>query len=115
MVPHIAGWRRGTMPEYPDAAYCTITPDWVCGVLSPSTRRLDKGKKRDVYAREGVSYLWFVDPAARMLEVFELREGHWLLLATFVDDAPVSLQPFDAITFSLGSLWPEVIAGGEGG
>ncbi|MCY3873772.1 MAG: Uma2 family endonuclease [Rhodobacteraceae bacterium] len=111
VVPDLAGWRRETMPEYPDAAYCTIAPDWVCEVLSPSTRRLDVNEKRALYAREGVGHLWFVDPDARTLEAFELREGQWLLLATLADDAPVSLPPFDAITFPLDALWPEVIAG----
>ena len=111
VVPDLAGWRRETMPEYPDAAYCTIAPDWVCEVLSSSTRRLDLNEKRSFYAREGVGHLWFVDPDARTLEAFELREGHWLLLATLADDAPVSLPPFDAITFPLDALWPEVIAG----
>ncbi|MDE2791583.1 MAG: Uma2 family endonuclease [Paracoccaceae bacterium] len=113
VVPDLVGWRRETMPEYPDAAYCTIAPDWVCEVLSPSTRRLDKSEKRDLYAREGVRHLWFVDPDARTLEAFELREGLWLLLATLADDVPVSLPPFDAITFPLDALWPEVIAGAE--
>ena len=111
VVPDLAGWRRETMPEYPDAAYCTIAPDWVCEVLSPSTRRLDQIEKRDLYAREGVGYLWFVDPDARTLEAFALPEGQWLLLATLADDAPVSLPPFDAITFPLDALWPEVVAG----
>ena len=104
VVPDLAGWRRETMPEYPDAAYCTIAPDWVCEVLSPSTRRLDQSEKRDLYAREGVHCLWFVDPDARMLEAFELREGHWLLLATLVDDATVSLPPFEAIAFPLDAF-----------
>ncbi len=111
VVPDIAGWRRETMPEYPDAAYFTIASDWVCEVLSPSTRRLDQGEKRDLYAREGVRHLWFVDPDARTLEAFELRERQWLLLATLVGDAPVSLPPFDAIAFPLDALWPDVSAG----
>ncbi|MDE2792149.1 MAG: Uma2 family endonuclease [Paracoccaceae bacterium] len=98
------------MPEYPDAAYFTIAPDWICEVLSPSTRRLDQSEKRDLYAREGVLHLWFVDPDARTLEDFELREGQWLLLATLAGDVPVSHPPFDAITFPLDALWPEVIA-----
>ena len=115
VVPDLAGWRRETMPEYPDAAYCTIAPDWVCEVLSPSTRKLDQGEKRALYAREDVRHLWFVDPDARTLEAFELREGQWLLLATLTDDAPVSLLPFEAITFPLDVLWPEVIAGAKDG
>lgn len=109
VVPDLAGWRRETMPEYPDAAYFTIAPDWVCEVLSPSTRRLDLSEKRALYAREGVRHLWFVDPDARTLEAFELRDGQWVLLGTLAGDAPVSLPPFDAITFPLDALWPEVI------
>ena len=107
VVPDLAGWRRETMPEYPDAAYFEVAPDWICEVLSPSTRRLDQNEKRPLYAREGVSHLWFVDPDAKTLEVFELREGRWMLLATLADDAPVSQPPFDAITFPLDALWPE--------
>ena len=111
VVPDLAAWRRETMPEYPDAAYCTIATDWVCEVHSPSTRQLDLNEKRALYARECVGHLWFVDPDARTLEVFALCERQWLLLATLADDVPVWLPPFDAVTFPLGALWPEVIAG----
>ena len=107
LVPDLAGWRRERMVDYPDAAYFSLAPDWVCEVLSPSTRAMDQGKKRDLYAREGVAHLWFVDPDARTLEAFELREGQWVLLKTLTDNDPVSLPPFDAISFSLGDLWPD--------
>ena len=106
LVPDLAGWRRERMPDYPDTAYVTLPPDWVCEVLSASTRRLDLQEKRPVYAREGVGRLWLVDPADRTLEAFELHDGQWLLVATAKDDDPVSIRPFDAITFSLGDLWP---------
>ena len=102
-------------PDYPDAAYCTIAPDWVCEVLSPSTRRIDLGDKREIYAREGVRNLWFVEPNAKTLETFELREGQWVLLATLADDDPVSLPPFDAITFPLDALWPDAPASSDPG
>ena len=106
VVPDLAGWRRERMPEYPGTAYVTLPPDWVCEVLSASTRRLDLHEKRPVYAREGVQHLWLVDPADRTLEAFELHDGQWLLIASAKDDDPVSIRPFDAITFSLGDLWP---------
>ena len=106
LVPDLAGWRRERMPDYPDIAYVTLPPDWGCEVLSASTRRLDLQEKRPVYAREGVQHLWLVDPADRTLEAFELHEGQWLLIASAKDDDPVSIRPFDAITFSLGDLWP---------
>ena len=106
VVPDLSGWRRERMAELPDTAYFTLAPDWVCKVLSASTRRLDLHEKRPVHAREGVGHLWLVDPADRTLEAFELREGQWLLIASAKDDDPVSIRPFDAITFSLGDLWP---------
>ncbi len=105
LVPDLAGWRRERMPEYPDIAYFTLAPDWACEVLSASTRRLDLHEKRPAYAREGVGHLWLVDPMDRTLEAFELRDGQWVLIATAKDDEPVSIRPFDAITFSLGDLW----------
>ena len=106
LVPDLAGWRRERMEELPDTAYFTLSPDWACEVLSASTRRLDLHEKRPVYAREGVEHLWLVDPADRTLEAFELREGQWVLIASAKDDDPISIRPFDAITFNLGDLWP---------
>ena len=93
------------MPVFPDTAYFTLAPDWVCEVLSPSTRKFDLGGKSAVYARAGVGYLWFVDPIARSLEAKVLRGGKWVTIATLHDDAAVSLLPFEAISFSLGDLW----------
>ena len=105
VVPDLAGWRRERMPDYPDTAYFTLAPDWVCEVLSASTRKVDLHEKRPIYAREGVSYLWLVDPIDRTLEAFELHDGQWLLIASAKDDEPVTIRPFDAVTFSLGDLW----------
>ncbi len=106
LVPDLAGWRRERMPEPPDEAYLTLAPDWVCEVLSPSTRKLDLEGKRPVYAREGVGHLWFVDPAARTLEAFTLDGGAWTPAGAARDDEPVCLPPFEAVTFPLDALWP---------
>ena len=106
VVPDLAGWRRERMPDYPDTAYVSLAPDWVCEVLSASTRKHDLHGKRPIYALEGVRHLWLVDPTDRTLEAFELREDEWVLIATAKDDDPISIRPFDAITFSLGDLWP---------
>ncbi len=107
LVPDLAGWRRERMPDYPNVAYFALVPDWVCEVLSPSTRALDQGKKRAIDAREGVAHLWFVDPDARTLEAFELREGQLVLLETLTGNDSVSLPPFGVTSFNLGALWSD--------
>ena len=106
LVPDLAGWCREQMPDYPETAYVTLAPDWICEVLSASTRRHDLQEKRPVYAREGVGHLWLVEPTDRTLEAFELQKGQWLLIASAKDDDPISIRPFEAITFSLADLWP---------
>ncbi len=106
VVPAVAGRQRETIPDYPDAAYCDIPPNWVCEVLSPATQHLDQNEKRATYARERASHLWLVDPDAQTLEAFELLKGQRVLLTTLSDDAPVILPPFQAITFPLDALWP---------
>ena len=105
LVPDVADWRRERMPAPPDTSYFTVAPDWVCEILSPSTRALDRGAKRDIYAREGIAHLWFVDPEAQTLEVFELRDGHWTLFETATGEAEVAPPPFGAAPFKLGDLW----------
>ena len=106
IVPDLAGWRRERMPALPTEDYFTLVPDWVCEVLSPSTRKLDLGGKLEVYAREGVAYHWFVDPDMRSLTAYQLRDSQRELIDELYDDAMVSLPPFDAIQFSLSDLWP---------
>ena len=108
LVPDLAGWRRERVPRLPDAAYWTLSPDWVCEVLSPSTRKLDLGTKRDIYARERVAHMWLVDPDARSLETFELRDGEWRALAKLTGNRPVSQPPFEAVSFPLGDLWIDI-------
>jgi Uma2 family endonuclease len=106
LVPDLAGWRRETLPQLPKTAWIETRPDWVCEVLSPSTARLDKGAKRQIYARERVGHLWLLDPIEKQLEVFALSAGFWLLMTTVFDGEEVSAPPFEAISFPLSNLFP---------
>ena len=106
LVPDIAGWRRERMPELPKAAFLTLAPDWVCEVLSPSTSALDRGDKLKVYAREGVPWVWLVDPAGRTLEVLSLDGASYRILDVLSGDKPVRARPFDAIELELTAVFP---------
>jgi Uma2 family endonuclease len=107
LVPDLAGWRRSRMPEFPRKAAFTETPDWACEVLSPSTRRIDRGPKMRIYAREGVGYLWFVDPLKRRLEVYRLTEGTFQLQATHEGLGQNRAEPFEAVAVDLARWWGE--------
>ena len=106
VVPDLAGWRRTRMPALPDAAFCTLAPDWLCEVLSPSTERVDRARKLAIYAREGVAHAWLIDPALETLEVFRLEAGRWVLLGTHAGNDVVRAEPFGEIDLELRLLWP---------
>jgi Uma2 family endonuclease len=105
LVPDVAGWRRERMPEIPEAVGITIPPDWVCEVLSPSTRARDRADKLPIYAREGTGHVWLVDPIARTLESFRLDGETYRLMGTLRDEARVRIEPFDALELELATLW----------
>ena len=52
-------------------------PDLVIEVSSPSTRRLELRRKRDLYEREDVPEYWYVDLDADRVEVYRLEEGRY--------------------------------------
>ncbi len=106
VVPDIAGWRLERMPELPDTAYFTLAPDWACEVLSKSTEAYDRETKMPVYAREGVSHAWLIDPIKCVLEAYTLgRGGRWRAPSVHRGDERVRLAPFDAIELDLAVLW----------
>ena len=57
LIGDISGWRRDRLPKIPEGKWFEIAPDFVCEGLSPSTARIDRGQKREIYAKAGVSYL----------------------------------------------------------
>jgi Uma2 family endonuclease len=105
LVPDLAGWRREHLPNLPEAPFMSVAPDWLCEVLSPGTRALDRVKKLHVYARERVANVWLIDPAERTLEVLRLQDSHFILLETFAGDAGVRAEPFDQVELQLAALW----------
>ena len=105
VVPDFAGWRRERMPEMPDVAAFTLSPDWVCEVLSPSTAGVDRIEKMQIYARERVTHVWHLDPLAQSLQVFRLEGAAYVLVGGWRGDVEVRAEPFDAVPLELGALW----------
>ena len=53
-------------------------PDLVVEILSPSSAKQDRGKKRALYGRHGVTEYWLVDPIAETIQIHRL-EGEILV------------------------------------
>lgn len=109
LVPDLAGWRRDKLPRLPNQAFLEVAPDWACEVLSPSTEASDRARKLPIYAREGVSHVWLVDPLVQTLEVMRNVDRQWQIVAVYEADVRVRAVPFDAIELDLSLLWADVV------
>ena len=54
-------------------------PDLVVEVLSRSTAKNDRTRKKDVYERCGVPEYWIVNPIEKSVEVYRLGDGKYVL------------------------------------
>ena len=105
VVPDLAGWRRERLPMLPAEPFLTLHPDWLCEVLSPSTQAFDRVQKMEVYRREGVPHVWLVDPRARTLEAYLLKENQWVRTHSLHGNVAARIEPFDAVELDLSVLW----------
>ena len=73
-------------------------PRLLIEVVSATHAERDRLVKHDLYARNGVSEYWIVDPAARSVEVFVLAERRYEPRGWFTGEAQIvspSLRAFD--------------------
>ena len=67
VVPDLVYFTAERFARVVNEKHATAAPDLVVEILSPGTRRRDKGRKRAVYDREGVQEYWIVDPEAQSI------------------------------------------------
>jgi Uma2 family endonuclease len=58
-------------------------PDLCVEILSDRSKGVDRGVKRVLYARHGVTEYWIVDPEAGAVEVYRLQENAEVPFRTF--------------------------------
>jgi Uma2 family endonuclease len=80
-------------------------PSLAVEILSPSTLRIDRSVKLQLYAQHGVPHYWIVDPDARTIEAYALREGAFELVGRAAGGQPASLPPFPDLALAPASLW----------
>jgi Uma2 family endonuclease len=103
--PDVAGWRKERLPTLRKDASIAVVPDWICEVLSSSTRRHDLRVKRPFYARSGVGFLWVVDPDAWVVTASALEGGRWVELGVWSDERDARIAPFEDVVIDVAAWW----------
>ena len=105
--PDLIFLRAARQPS-PEAGHFEGAPDLVVEVLSPSTARTDRVVKFWVYEQSGVPEYWIVDPHARSVEVYLLREGIYTLHGQYVGDETLTSPTFPELALPVRGLFPEL-------
>lgn len=80
-------------------------PILVVEILSPSTRKQDRGPKARRYAEFGVAHYWIVDPAEKRVECHRLAEGAYRPLVDARGETTLEHPDWDGLLIDLAALW----------
>jgi Uma2 family endonuclease len=105
LVPELAGWKEDRFIVSWEHHWISVAPDWVCEIISPETAQRDRTQKMPIYERNGVSYVWLIDPAEKSLEIFRLESGKWGAPTLYTGNDKVRAEPFEQTEINLGDLW----------
>ena len=76
-------------------------------IVSPSSRRFDRGLRRDLHEEAGTPAYWVVDPHEVRLQAWDLRDGRYVQVADVSGD-----EPFHATVPFPVTVVPSALAAG---
>ena len=83
----------------------TVSPDWVCEILSPSNARNDLVEKYAIYAAAGVPHYWVLDPVQKTLTVHRLEGQEYVVALTAGAGDVVRAEPFHEVELPVDVLF----------
>lgn len=87
------------------AANAQGAPDLVVEILSPSTSRLDRTRKRELYERHQVKEMWLVEPEERKIWVLLLRDGSLELAGEYGEGQTFRSSTLGGLTIELDAVF----------
>lgn len=107
-IHDIAGWKKSRLTENPSKSPITMTPDWVCEILS-SNWKIDTHVKFNVLQKEQVPYYWTIDIQDEVIVVYEYIDGNYIVkMNVSTENKEVILPPFNEITFDIEEFFKRV-------
>jgi Uma2 family endonuclease len=80
-------------------------PTLAVEVVSPSTERIDRRRKLELYARHLIEHYWIVDPVARTIDAHTLTGQGYRLSGHLEGLSPPALDPFPDLLVDPAALW----------
>ncbi|MEP7120371.1 MAG: Uma2 family endonuclease [Byssovorax sp.] len=105
--PDVVGWRRERMPERPTGTVVSVSPDWICEIVSPSNASNDTVKKKRVYHQHRVPHYLLLDPVQETLSVLRWSPDGYVEVLNAMRGERVRAEPFEAVELQIGVLFGE--------
>lgn len=84
---------------------CNGAPDMIIEILSPSSVKLDRWKKFQLYEKAGVKEYWLVDPINESVEIYLLISGQYKFQGVFTKDDTVSVNILTELKLDLNQIF----------
>lgn len=82
------------------------SPDWVAEIISPSTAKIDRLNKFNLYEKHGVLEYWLISPYEQTIEVFVLGENNrFFRQEVYGLKEQLTLQQFEDFSLDVSSLF----------
>ena len=73
------------------------TPKFIAETLSPSTAKIEKIEKKDIYERAGVEEYWIISPQG-FLDIYYLEDGKYSLNQSYMIESDQEAECYNAET-----------------
>lgn len=80
-------------------------PDIVVEILSDSTAYYDLRHKKRIYEKHGVKEYWIVDPMEKGIEIYENKEGKFILISDAVNNGAVKSNMLKGFEVNLEEIF----------
>lgn len=92
-------------PDKLDDKGCNGAPDMIIEILSPSSVKLDRWLKYQLYEKAGVKEYWLVDPVNEFVEIHLLMDGQYKFQGVFTKEETISVNVLPALKLDLNEIF----------
>lgn len=92
-------------PDKLDDKGCNGAPDLIIEILSPSSVKLDRWLKYQLYEKAGVREYWLVDSVNEFVEIHLLIDGQYKFQGVFTKDETISVNVLPALELDLNQIF----------
>lgn len=84
---------------------CKGTPDLTIEILSPSSVKLDRLKKYQLYEKAGVKEYWIVDTMNESIEVYVLDDQQYVVFGVFTKEDTIQVPTLRGLEIDLNQIF----------